>query len=353
MNEYINKSEAEGFKALIDSSSNILIISHTNPDGDAIGSVVALRNYLQIKGIESTIVLPNDYPDYLEFLDDDKKILIYINEPQKVVSIADKADLIIALDFNQLQRVDELERHIVDSAAFRVLIDHHPSPDCDNFNLVISNTKVSSTCELLYWLLLTLEQEVSNIDISIATPLYVGMMTDTNNFSNSVNSSTFKMASDILTLGVDKESLQHKVFGGFSQKRMRLMGHILLNKMVVIEKYGAGYITISKAEQQLYDFSEGDAEGFVNLPLNIKGVNISALFTERDGQVRVSLRSVDSFSVNRLSRLHFNGGGHERAAGGKLYINFDDVGAFFERALQQSFYKCIEDNVTEEPSDLQ
>ncbi|PKO99187.1 MAG: DHH family phosphoesterase [Bacteroidetes bacterium HGW-Bacteroidetes-8] len=340
MNGYINALEAEGFKALIDSSRNILIISHTNPDGDAVGSVVAMRNYLQSKGVFSTIVLPNDYPDYLEFLDDREKILIYKKDPQKIINLADSSDLIIALDFNQLQRVDELEAHILDSGAKRVLIDHHPSPDCDNFNLIISNTDVSSTCELLYWLILTLEEEVSKIDTSVATPLYVGMMTDTNNFSNSVNSATFKMASDILSTGVDKESLQHKVFGGFSQKRMRLMGHILLNKMVIIEKFGAGYITISKEEQKLYDFSEGDAEGFVNLPLNIKEVNISALFTERDGQIRVSLRSVDDFSVNKFSRLHFNGGGHERAAGGKLFINFDEVGSFFERALEQSFQKC-------------
>ncbi|HBZ24949.1 MAG TPA: DHH family phosphoesterase [Rikenellaceae bacterium] len=340
MNGYINAKEAEGFKALVNSCGNILIISHTNPDGDAVGSVVAMRNYLHSKGISSTIVLPNDYPDYLEFLDDREKILIYKKDPQKIIALADSSDLIIALDFNQLQRVDELEAHILDSGAQRVLIDHHPSPDCNNFNLVISNTEVSSTCELLYWLILTLEGEVSKIEISVATPLYVGMMTDTNNFSNSVNSATFKMASDILSVGVDKESLQHKVFGGFSQKRMRLMGHILLNKMVIIEKFGAGYITISKEEQQLYDFSEGDAEGFVNLPLNIKEVNISALFTERDGQIRVSLRSVNDFSVNRFSRLHFNGGGHERAAGGKLFINFEEVGAFFERALEQSFYKC-------------
>ncbi|MDP3437654.1 MAG: DHH family phosphoesterase, partial [Bacteroidales bacterium] len=283
MNGYINISEAEEFQTLIYSSSNILIISHTNPDGDAVGSVVALRNYLQSKDVASTIALPNDYPDYLEFLDDREKILIYKNEPQKVISIADNSDLIIALDFNQLQRVDELEVHILDSGAKRVLIDHHPSPDSENFNLVISNTEVSSTCELLYWLLLTIEKEFAKIDISVASPLYVGMMTDTNNFSNSVNSATFKMASDILAIGVEKESLQHKVFGGFSQKRMRLMGHILLNKMVIIEKFGAGYITISKEEQQLYDFSEGEAEGFVNLPLNIKEVNISALFTERDG----------------------------------------------------------------------
>jgi len=347
MNGYIKISEAEGFKTLIESCSNILIISHTNPDGDAMGSVIAMRNYLQSKGVGSTIALPNDYPDYLEFLDNREKILIYRNEPHKVISVVDSSDLIIALDFNQLQRVDELENHILDSKAKRVLIDHHPSPDRDNFDLIISSIEVSSTCELLYWLLLTLEKEVAKIDISVATPLYVGMMTDTNNFSNSVNSATFKMASDLLGVGVDKESLQHSVFGGFSQKRMRLMGHILLNKMVIIEKFGAGYITISKEEQQLYGFNEGDAEGFVNLPLNIKEVNISALFTERDDQVRVSLRSVDDFSVNRLSRLYFNGGGHERAAGGKLFIKFEEVGAFFERALEQSFYKCKGDNGAE------
>jgi phosphoesterase RecJ-like protein len=175
----------------------------------------------------------------------------------------------------------------------------------------------------------------------VARSLYVGMMTDTNNFSNSVNSGTFVMASKLMEAGIDKDMLQHLVFGGFSESRMRLLGHMLLNKMVIISKFGAGYITLSLQEQNQYNFSEGDSEGFVNLPLNIKGVNISALFTEKEDHIRVSLRSTNDFSVNRLSRMYFNGGGHERAAGGKLYIPFSEVSEYFEKALESGFNDCI------------
>jgi phosphoesterase RecJ-like protein len=344
MSQHIIIKESEQFLERIKCSSDILLISHSNPDGDAIGSVTGLKNFLKSRGINSVIVVPNTYPDYLSFLDEDKEIVVYSLERDRAIELADKADLIIALDFNQLSRVDELEKHVLDSEAFKILIDHHPMPDTETFDLVISDTEVSSTAELLFWLLLSVQKNKGKSEMlsqETAKSLYVGMMTDTNNFSNSVSSGTFMMASILLESGVDKDMLQHLVFGGFSEERMRLLGHMLLNKMVILDRFGAGYITLSLEEQKRYNFSEGDAEGFVNLPLNIKGVNISALFTQKDDHVRVSLRSTNDFSVNRLSRMHFNGGGHERAAGGKLFIPFDQVSDYFESKLEESFDECI------------
>lgn len=344
MSQHIIIKESEQFLERIKCSSDILLISHSNPDGDAIGSVTGLKNFLKSRGINSVIVVPNTYPDYLSFLDEDKEIVVYSLERDRAIELADKADLIIALDFNQLSRVDELEKHVLDSEAFKILIDHHPMPDTETFDLVISDTEVSSTAELLFWLLLSVQKNEGKSEMlsqETAKSLYVGMMTDTNNFSNSVSSGTFMMASILLESGVDKDMLQHLVFGGFSEERMRLLGHMLLNKMVILDRFGAGYITLSLEEQKRYNFSEGDAEGFVNLPLNIKGVNISALFTQKDDHVRVSLRSTNDFSVNRLSRMHFNGGGHERAAGGKLFIPFDQVSDYFESKLEESFDECI------------
>lgn len=353
MSQYIFIKEAKQFFERVKNSSRILLISHSNPDGDAIGSVTGLRNYLKNNGIDCEIAVPNSYPEYLAFLDEPKKIKIFCDNPEETIDVADKADLIIALDFNQLSRVDELEKHVLDSNAFKILIDHHPMPDVDSFDLIISNPEVSSTAELLFWILMTLEVENSGkamhncngvISADVARSLYVGMMTDTNNFSNSVNSATFLMASILMESGVDKDMLQHLVFGGFSELRMRLLGHMLLNKMVIVGSYGAGYISLSEEEQIKYGFSEGDSEGFVNLPLSIKGINISALFTQKEDHIRVSLRSTNDFSVNRLSRLHFNGGGHERAAGGKLYIPFDEVPAYFEKSLAVSFDECMKKN---------
>ncbi len=346
MSLYITSGQITLFEQMLKNASKILLISHTNPDGDAVGSVTAMCNYLKNKKIDSTIVLPDPYPDYLSFLDKHQDILIFNKERGKVIEMTDSADLIIALDFNQLQRVNELEEHILDSGAKRVLIDHHPSPQAEPFHLVISNTAVSSTSELLYWLMVSLEKPDTTTEQRVALPLevaeslYVGVMTDTNNFSNSVTGDTFLMASALLSAGVDKDMLQNRVFGGFTESRMRLLGHMLLNKMVIVTEFGAGYITLSIDEQKRYNFSEGDSEGFVNLPLNIKGVNISALFTQKEDHIRVSLRSVNNFSVNRLSRLHFNGAGHERAAGGRLYIPFEEAGDYFVSALKQSFREC-------------
>jgi bifunctional oligoribonuclease and PAP phosphatase NrnA len=328
--------------SMVNSGEKILIVGHTNPDGDAMGSVTAMRQFLLSKNKESCIAFPNDYPDYLSFLDQDKKILIYKNNKSLVDAFLIDCDLVIALDFNQLKRIDELEKSVRMSGAKKILIDHHPSPEEGTFDLIISTTETSSTCELLYWLLVSIEERLnaknhSKLSIDIADSLYVGLMTDTNNFSNSVLSSTFRMASDLLLLGIDKEKLQHYVFGGFTESRMRLLGYLLQKKMVLIPEYGAGYIILTKDEQKKFNFNEGDSEGFVNMPLNIRGINISALFTESEGNIRVSLRSIDSFSVNKLAREFFNGGGHERAAGGKLFIPISEIPSFFELSLKTSF----------------
>lgn len=344
MRQHIVIKEAGQLLSRVMNSSNILLISHSNPDGDAVGSLTGFRNFLKTKGISSSIIVPNIYPEYLSFLDEERNMVIFDKDKDIAINLADSADLIIALDFNQLSRVDELEKHVLDSSAYKVLIDHHPMPDTEPFDIVISNTEVSSTAELLFWLIMSMENDGDTeiaIAPDVARSLYVGMMTDTNNFSNSVNSGTFVMASKLMEAGIDKDMLQHLVFGGFSESRMRLLGHMLLNKMVIISKFGAGYITLSLQEQNQYNFSEGDSEGFVNLPLNIKGVNISALFTEKEDHIRVSLRSTNDFSVNRLSRMYFNGGGHERAAGGKLYIPFSEVSEYFEKALESGFNDCI------------
>ncbi len=311
-----------------------------NPDGDAVGAASAMRNYLNSLGVKSKVVFPNRYPDYLAFLDDNDPFMIFSESRREVIGLIDCADLVIAVDFNKLERVDELESHILASGAQKVLIDHHPQPERESFSLIISETEVSSSCELIYWILKELQEHNGNITEDVARSLYTGLMTDTNNFSNSVSASSFLMASDLLEIGVDKELLQHTVFGGFSCSRMRLMGHVLLNKMVIIPEYGAGYIVLTKKELVSYGHNEGDTEGFVNMPLNIKGVNIAALFTETDSHIRVSLRSLDDFSVNKFSMLHFNGGGHERAAGGRLYIPAEMTGDYFRKALEESFSIC-------------
>jgi len=332
MNDFLAKEQVDFFSQLISSANEIVILGHTNPDGDAIGSVVAMSRFLKLSGKIVNVIIPNKYPDYLSFLDENGEILIFSNCKKKSSDLISNCDLLIALDFNQLSRIDDMEGLVRECKAPKILIDHHPSPESDSFDLVISKIETSSNSEILYWLFFSLLG--GKISLEVAEPLYVGMMTDTNNFANSVLPSTFRMASDLMEKGVDKEKLQYLVFGGFSEARMRLMGYLMSEKMVILYDLEAGYIMLSKYDQNRFGFNEGDSEGFVNIPLSIRGINVSALFTEGDNYVRVSLRSKNDFSVNSMARRFFNGGGHERAAGGKLFIPFDQVENYFIESLK-------------------
>lgn len=338
MNRQINSEKISQLEEFIKEASNIVVVSHANPDGDAVGSLMGVYLFLKAQNKEVSAMLPDNSPEYLSFLDCNREILYFNESPSLVRAKVNEADLIIAVDFNSLSRVNSLEEVIAQACAKRVLIDHHPLPVVEQFDLVISDITCSSTCELIFWILEMLNFRITN---QIASALYTGMMTDTNNFANSVTPQTFAMASKLLEYGIDKEKLQSQVFCTFSKERMMLMGHMLLNKLVVVEEYGAAYLILTLEEQSKFGYREGDSEGFVNLPLNIKGVSISALFTQKSDQIRVSLRSSNDFSVNQLSRLHFNGGGHERAAGGKLYISVDEIDEYFREALASSYNKCI------------
>ncbi|MCK9627078.1 MAG: DHH family phosphoesterase [Bacteroidales bacterium] len=334
MKDFFSKEQIDRFYELISAANEVVILSHTNPDGDAVGSVVAMKRFLVLEGKKPTVIIPNRHPDYLSFLDPEGEIIVYKENKKMAESYVRSCDLILALDFNQLSRIDDVERVVRKSLSPKVLIDHHPSPEREPFDLVLSETEISSNCELLYWLFSSCKERA--IPVDVAEPLYVGMMTDTNNFANSVLASTFRMASDLIGKGVDKEKLQHLVFGGFSESRMRLMGYLLSEKMTVLPEMEAGFIMLSKEDQEKFSFAEGDSEGFVNIPLSIKGINISALFTESEGVVRVSLRSANDFSVNKMARRFFNGGGHERASGGKLFIPFGKVADYFVESLTKS-----------------
>ena len=323
----------EAFAQLLQNSENIVLVGHVNPDGDSIGSLMGVKGYLNGIGKSAVPVVPNPYPEFLKFLDLQNEVLPYTECPVEVSMAVEKADLIICLDFNSLKRIDALGDVIAAAKGEKVLVDHHPQPDTI-FSLVYSYPELSSTCEVVYWFVNALVPYAGGrIDMESAVPLYTGMMTDTNNFSNSVLPSTFRMAAGLMDIGVDKEWVQKMVFGGYSESRMRLMGHMLGENMKIIPEYNAAVMVLTRAMKEQFNFTDGDSEGFVNLALNIKNVRVSGFFTEGEEFVRVSLRSKDDFSVNRLARGYFNGGGHERAAGGRLYIPIGEVEEYFVKSL--------------------
>lgn len=329
---------------IISECKRIVLVGHPNPDGDCIGALTGLMRFLQNIGKEVNVAVPNRYPQFLQFLDKNNEIIDWAHSPLEVESAFKNADLIFCVDFNNTDRVEALSPLLLSSSAKKVLVDHHPNPS-ENFTILFSRTDVSSASELTYYLLKSLDKLLidrgnsSAFDFDICVSLYTGMMTDTNNFSNSVYGSTFEMASQLLNKGVDKEYIQNQVFGGFSEDRMRLMGYMLNDKMNVFPQLHASVMVLDKAAQHKYNYQDGDSEGFVNLGLSIKGVYIAALFTETDKNIRVSLRSRDKVTVNILANKYFNGGGHIHASGGKLFdIGVNDVEQFFVKSLTD-FYK--------------
>lgn len=319
------------------------VVSHYKPDGDAVGSLMGCCHYLRSRGIEVTPILPSALSAALEFVAPEGSGLVVYEDDSAAADFAiASADTIFCLDLNQLSRTEHMEEQIRSSKAVKVLTDHHVSCASEDFDLVYSSTAVSSTCELLFWVLLQMSDVAGDVDrlgMDVCNALYVGMMTDTNNFANSVSPTTLEMAARLLERGVDKNDIQFKVLNCHTESRMRLMGHLLKDRMTILEKYGAAFMILTDEEKKQYDFRPGDSEGFVNLPLSIAGVRLSAFFTEcRDeGYFRVSLRSRPGTDVNLLSNRFFNGGGHVCAAGGRLYIDRDGIAAYFLKALEAYF----------------
>lgn len=337
-----NRKEIEELAILLSESKSIVLIGHTNPDGDCIGAITGMIYFLRNAGYDVMAVVPTGYPDFLSFLVEEGSILVAKTDFDRSSELIARADLIICVDFNSLSRIDDLGKVVEKSKAKKVLVDHHPQPE-GNFNIMFSEVSLSSASEFVYWIIKGLSGYLNTaIPQRSRVSLYTGMMTDTNNFSNSVVASTFKMASELLEAGVDKEFVQQQVFGGFSEGRMRMMGYMLYDNMRIIPHLHASVMVITKEIKERFGFSDGDSEGFVNLGLNIKDVYVSALFTETESEdyVRVSLRSKGDFSVNALSKAYFNGGGHERAAGGRLKIDIGDVSDYFEESME----KYMKDN---------
>lgn len=331
------REKIERFFEYISRYREVVLLGHVNPDGDSIGSITGMADFLLNNGLNALCVVPGPYPEFLSFLDKEGNILVYERDVKGASEAVRRAELIICLDFNSPSRINGLGVVTAASAAPKVLIDHHLSPD-SIFDLTFSDTAASSTCELVYLLLKELREahpHLAPLSHKGESALYTGIMTDTNNFANSVRPATFRTASELMEHGVDKNAIQQIVFGGFSEQRMRLLGYMLHENMKIIPEHKASMMILDNATKERFSFNTGDSEGFVNMGLNIKGIEVSALFTEDKGFVRVSLRSRGDFSVNEMAGIYFNGGGHKNAAGGRLNIPISQVETYFTESLEK------------------
>ncbi len=321
-------------KEFVDKAENIVVIPHHNPDGDAIGASLAWYGVLKQLGKNVNVISPNSFPEFLEWMPGAEEVVNYETEKSRVYTLLGSAELLFFLDFNGLSRIKGLQGVVEQSSGKRIMIDHHPGPD-DIADIMISETSASATCELMYDVI-TQSGWTELLKKELAECIYAGIMTDTGTLSyNSSRPEIYRTVGDLVGIGVDKDKVHKLVFHSNSFSRMKLLGYALGSKLNKLEDAPAAYIVLSDQELKQYDYKPGDSEGFVNYPLWIEGISISALFMEHPDKIKVSFRSRGTFPVNKFSEKFFNGGGHVNAAGGEFYGTLEKAVETFKTKLPE------------------
>jgi phosphoesterase RecJ-like protein len=320
-------------KEFLSQPKNIVVIGHRNPDGDAVGSTLGLKHYLDKKGHTTQVVMPNEYPDFLHWVPGSETVYRFDRQNKQSVRSLERSEIVFLLDFNALHRVggdmqNTLEQYENDFA----LIDHHQQPD--DFKYMYSDTAMSSTCQMVYNFI-EMMGDVDLIDKNIATCLYTGIMTDTGSFRfRSTTSTTHRIIADLIDKGAENDKIHSYVHDANSYSRLLLLGQALSN-MKLLPEYKTAFITLTEEEKKRFNYEKGDTEGVVNYALSLKGIVFAAIFIEDVEQkiIKMSLRSKGKFSVNKFARNHFSGGGHDNAAGGKSLESMNDTIVTFTSLL--------------------
>lgn len=313
---------------ILESGTNVVICTHVNPDGDAIGSSLALKHYLERKGKQATVVVPNVFPDFLTWLPGADTILIYTKHQEQIRAVLDAADLVIVCDLNQPNRLGGMEEVVMQNSAPRILIDHHLDPNTEFCETIISEPAMCAAGEVICHLL-SQNGEIDNISENEAICLYCAMMCDTGAFSfNSNRPVIFEHISHLLARGIDKDQIYRNVFWTASEARLRLQGYLLYVNMKVLHERHTAIMTLTNEERRRFKVKNGDTEGIVNIPLTMLGTRLSIFInedTEHPGIMKLSLRSVGDFPCDQMASRFFNGGGHKNASGGKLQCSMEEA----------------------------
>ena len=317
-------------------SQKIVVLSHTNPDGDAVGSSIAWGEALRRLGHTVTCVVPNKYPYYLDWMTGISDVVIFKTDSEgRTAAAVAEADVIFCLDFHSLSRLDALGDMIAaNTTAKRVLIDHHLDPS-EQFDIMFSHPESSSTSFLVYCIIEALWGN-HTISRQQAEVLYVGMMTDTGNFSFSfLTPELYRSLAVLAATGIDIPQINNNVYNSFTEGRARLFGYVINRKMRFLRKGTVAHMSLTEEEMRRFWFQQGDSEGFVNYPLTVKKMRMSAIFIEHKDFIRVSLRSRGKVDVNLFAARYFEGGGHKNAAGGKSFVTMAETIARFESAVEE------------------
>lgn len=320
----------------IDECNRIVITCHKSPDGDALGSSLGWAEYLRKQGKEPVIIVPDAYPDFLQWMPNTERVIRYDKRTDFADELLANAEVVYCLDFNEPSRVYAMQESLEASKAKKVLIDHHLNPKMDTV-LTISHPELCSTSEIVFRLIWQLGG-FEAMDKKGATSLYCGMMTDTGAFTfNSNYPEIFFIIGQLLTRGINKDKIYRQVYNNYSAWAIRMRGYLMYYKLNVMQELHASYFSLSKQDMLDFHFVRGDAEGLVNEPLRIKGMKLSISLREddrHDNLIWISLRSVGTFPCNKMAEQCFNGGGHLNASGGRLECSLEEAEQKVKEAIK-------------------
>jgi phosphoesterase RecJ-like protein len=310
----------------------VVITTHHKPDADALGSSLGLHHYFLKLGINSHVVTPTDYGDFLKWMPKENEVVNFEEFEDKSAELVASADLIFCLDFNALKRINNLGKLVAESNAEKVLIDHHLEPEgFEDYRLW--TTKASSTSELIFWLI-EIMGHLDLIDEAIASCLYAGIMTDTASFKHpSTTATTHRVAAVLLEKGAKSNRIFEAIYDNYSESRTRFIGFCLSERLQILKEYSTALIVVTAEDLKRFQIITGDSEGLVNYGLSITGMKLSVLIIDRTVARKMSFRSKDTFPANEFARKYFNGGGHFNAAGGESMDAIELVETKFKEAL--------------------
>lgn len=326
----MNTLDIQAIQLLLSTPKKIAIIPHRGPDGDAMGSTLALYHFFIKNNHFPTVISPNDFPDFLAWMPGSETVKIYEKDKENCTKILQEAELIFTLDFNALHRVGEMETVLEKLTEPFIMIDHHQKPD-DYATYTYSDVAFGSTCEMIYNFISFLDKK-QDLDKTIATCIYTGILTDSGSFRfPKTTGTTHRIIAELIDLGVENTVIPTLLFDNSSYSRLQLLGRALQNMKVMMD-HKTSYTSLTQDELNSFDYIKGDTEGIVNYGLSIKGIVFAAIFIENkeEGIIKISFRSQGSFDVNQFARDHFQGGGHSNAAGGKSEVSMEETLHKFE-----------------------
>lgn len=323
------------FYPLLASPAKAIVTMHQKPDGDAMGSALGLYHFLSALGHQVTVVSPTNWADFLSWMPGCSQVLNFDSEKEKATQLVNEADWIFCLDFNVLHRTKHLEPVLTAAPGIKILIDHHQQPQVEAFKYGVSNVAKSSTCEMIYDFIVGAGY-AHKLNLDIAQCLYTGLMTDTGSFRfPSTTASVHRIVAHLKDLGLQHTPIHEHIYDNFLENRLRFIGHALLNRLDVLYEYNTAIMSVPKNDLLRFDIKTGDTEGLVNYLLTIEGIRFGALVIDRDEERKWSFRSKGDFDVNTFARLHFEGGGHKNAAGGRSGDSLEQTVKKFKQVLQQ------------------